>query len=244
MKLKLRAENDVQILTVSELDSTKNVDVLRAGITQLYRNGKNRIVLELTEPKSIPAELLRELGRLKLLANELSGDIVLSGLDPETKQRIDSFAKPPFAISFLTTAQALRFFKELSAAKPLPSAAAPATAAPPVAAVMAAPAAPTPPSAAPLAQPAASSSAATAGPVPAIKDQFKEELRQREMGEVGALRKEVERLKSENHSLMELLNKKVLERREPPDAAAYLAKIQELEKQLADILSQPPEKTK
>ncbi|MFL5815275.1 MAG: hypothetical protein ACJ763_16990 [Bdellovibrionia bacterium] len=118
MKLKLRAENDIQILTIAELDSSQNVDVLRAGITQIFKNGKNRIILELAEPKLISAELLRELGRLKLLANELAGDIVLSGLDPDTKQKVDNFSKPPFAISFLTTPQAVNYFKELHAKAP------------------------------------------------------------------------------------------------------------------------------
>ncbi len=214
MKLKLRAENDVQVLTISELDSPKNVDVLRAGITQIFKNGKNRIVLELTTPKSVPAELLRELGRLKLLANELSGDIVISGLDPETKQKVDSFAKPPFAVTFLTTAQALNFFKELSAPKP-----------------------PTPPEKAPVAGPVPDIKTGVAGSA-RLDEKFKEEIRQREMGEMGSLRKELEHLKSENKSLMELLGKKILERREPPDAAAYQARIHELEKQLADILGQ------
>jgi len=221
MKLKIRAENDIQVLTISELDSPKNVDVLRAGITQIFRNGKNRIVLELAESKAVPSELLRELGRLKLLANELAGDIVISGLDEETKKRIDSFAKPPFAITFLTTPQALHYLKEMSAPRP------PLPAQKPVAA-------------APQAQPIPA--AATAGPVPAIKEQFKEELRARELGETGVLRKEVERLRSENESLMELLNNRIVERRAPPDSAAYRVRIAELEKQLSDILAQPPEK--
>jgi hypothetical protein len=220
MKLKIRAENDIQVLTISELDSPKNVDVLRAGITQIFRNGKNRIVLELAESKAVPSELLRELGRLKLLANELAGDIVISGLDEETKKRIDSFAKPPFAITFLTTPQALHYLKDMGVPRP------PLPAQKPVAA--------------PQAQPIPA--AATAGPVPAIKEQFKEELRARELGEAGSLRKEVERLRSENESLMELLNKRMVERRDPPDVAAYRVRIAELEKQLSDILSQPPEK--
>lgn len=233
MKLKLRAENDIQILNVSELDSSKNVDVLRAGITQIFRNGKNRIILELAESKSVPAELLRELGRLKLLANELAGDIVLSGLDPETKQKIDNFSKPPFAVSFLTTPQAVNYLKELhkpakptaAATAPVPSTAQAATTSPPQAASAGTP-----------------TSATVAGPVPAMAEQFKEELKKRELGEVGQLRKEIERLKAENLSLTEFLQKKVLERHEPPNAAAYQARIHDLEKQLSDILSQPPEK--
>lgn len=235
MKLKLRAENDIQILNVSELDSSKNVDVLRAGITQIFKNGKNRIILELAEAKSVSAELLRELGRLKLLANELAGDIVLSGLDPETKQKIDNFSKPPFAVSFLTTPQAVNYLKELH--KPAKSTAA-ATA--PAPAPSTAQATTTSPSQA--ASAGAPAGATVAGPVPAMAEQFKEELKKRELGEVGQLRKEIERLKAENLSLTEFLQKKVLERHEPPNAAAYQARIHDLEKQLSDILSQPPEK--
>jgi hypothetical protein len=229
MKLKLRAENDIQILTISELNSSKSVDVLRAGATQLLRNGKNRIVLELTEAKSVPAELLRELGRLKLLANELAGDIVLSGLDPETKQKIDLFAKPPFAISFLSTAQAIKYFKDSAAPeKTKPSAAAtPAAAAAPVPV-------PTPaPSAAPHGTAAGTSA-----------EQFKEEIRQREMGELGQLRKQIEQLKKENQSLTQLLTQKLFALREPQDVAGYKKKIQELETQLASFVSEPAPKTK
>lgn len=237
MKLKLRAENDIQILTVSELDSSKSVDVLRAGITQIFQNGKNRIILELSEAKDIPAELLRELGRLKLLANELAGDIVLSGLDPETKQKVDNFAKPPFAVSFITTPQAVNYLKELHA-KATKAAAAAALPPSPVQPATA----PLPQSAAPPTSPPAN--APTAGPVPALAEQFKDELRHRELGEVGQLKKEIERLKNENRSLTDLLHKKVLERHTPPDAAAYELKIRDLEKQLTEILSQPPEKKK
>jgi hypothetical protein len=238
VKLKLRAENDIQILTIAELNSSQNVDVLRAGITQIFKNGKNRIILELAEPKLISAELLRELGRLKLLANELAGDIVLSGLDADTKQKVDNFAKPPFAISFLTTTQAVTYFKELHTkpAKPVAASAVSMSPVVPTAAPVTAPA--TAPETTPTA------GATTSGPVPAIVDKFKEEIRQRELGEMGQLRKEVARLKSENQSLMDLLQKKVLERREPLNVAAYQARIQDLEKQLSDILSQPPEKKK
>jgi hypothetical protein len=231
MKLKLRAENDIQILTISELNSSKSVDVLRAGVTQLLRNGKNRIVLELTEAKSVPAELLRELGRLKLLANELAGDIVLSGLDPETKQKIDLFAKPPFAISFLSTAQAIKYFKDSAAPeKTKPSAAATPAAAPvPVPVPVPTPA----PSAAPHGTAAGTSA-----------EQFKEEIRQREMGELGQLRKQIEQLKKENQSLTQLLTQKLFALREPQDVAGYKKKIQELETQLASFVSEPAPKTK
>jgi hypothetical protein len=231
MKLKLRSENDIQILTIAEIDSSKNVDVLRAGITQILRNGKNRIILELAQARSIPPELLRELGRLKLLANELAGDILLTGLDTESKQKVDSFSQPPFTVSFHTTAEALAHFKQRPSVpkkSDLPPSPGPS---------LQAQAQATPQSATAL-----TPIATAIDPTTAINVQFKEELRQRELGEVGTLRKQIESLKSENQSLMELLAKKVLERQDPPDAAAYRTKITELETQLAALLSPAPEK--
>lgn len=210
MKLKLRIENDIQILSVSELDNPGNIEVLRAGLTKILKAGKNRIVLEIAGASSVPAEILRELGRFRLLANELAGDILLAGMDAATKARIDQFSKPPFIQSFETTEQALRFFKELSAPKgPKP---APATK-------------PTP------------------EPGAAAKE-FKEQIVQREKGELGTLRKEVERLRAENTSLTDLLSARIHGRRNPPDTQAYREKIEFLEKQLAGFLEKPPEKAK
>jgi hypothetical protein len=232
MKLKLRAENDIQVLTISEIDSSQNVDVLRAGITKLFKNGKNRIVLELTEAKTVPAEVMRELGRLKLLANELAGDIVISGVDAQTKQKIDSFAKPPFAVSFPATAQAIAYLKQIANPPPKDSAPAPVAKA----------AAPAPSPSATAPAPAASHPAPQGHATD--PSQHQQEILTKEMGELGALKKQVEQLRKENLSLTAILAQKIWERREPGDVDTFRDRVSELEDKLAKILAQPPEKKK
>lgn len=218
MKLSLRAVGDIHVLSVSELATAENLKVLQAGVTKSLKTGKNRIILELAEAAAIPAEVLRELARLKLLANELSGDILLAGLDEQAKKNVENFSKPPFISCFATTEQAVQYFKQALEKKEAPAVAAPA-----------------PP--APAAAPVSAGTTASGD-----KDPFKEQIRQRELGEMGALRKENERLKVENKTLNELLATKLLDRRDPPDVQAYQEKLQLLENQLAQILEKPPEK--
>jgi hypothetical protein len=220
LKLKLRTSGDIQILTVSELDNPKNVEILRAGIKKTLLMGKNRIVLELTEPALIPADALRELAHLKLLANELSGDIVLAGLNEQERIKVQSFSKPTPAACFQTTQQALDYLT--TPAKPA--------------------AAPAPPSVATPTAPATTLQNAQPAVLPGQKEALKEDVRKNELGDLGKLRKEVERLKAENTSLLELLSTQIFERREPGDVKAYQEKIVVLEAQLADVFDKPPEK--
>ena len=211
MKLKLRAAGDVSVLTVLELQTDENLAVLRAGLVSAMKAGKNRFVLELNNSSAIPPTVLRELARLRLLANELSGDIVLAGVGPEVRLKIETFAKPSVIPVFDTVTGALQFFR---------------------------PPAPPPPALPPLAPPPVKA----APPVGEEAKQFKEQIRDRELGEVGQLRKVIERLTAENRALQETLSRRVVERRAPADLQGYREKLQLLEAQLAEILSKPPEK--
>lgn len=184
--------------------------VLRAGITQSLKSGKNKIVIELTEPTTIPPEVLRELGRFRLLANELSGDIVLSGMSGELRTKVESFSTPPFTICYEKLDQALEHFKK--SVKPV-------SAAPP---------------------PAAATATAAADAEKAAQQKIVTE----EGGEIGKLRRELDRLKKENDSLAKLLAKKFFDRHEPEDVQGYQAKVKDLEERLAEILEKPPEKPK
>lgn len=201
MKLKLRTSGDIQILTIEDLRTEENLKLLKAGITKLFKSGKNKIILELLESGAIPVEVLRELGRLKLLANELSGDIVLAGMGDESKTQIENFSKPPFTRCFGTTEQAIQYFAP-----------------------------------APVAAPANAPVVGT----PKRGEDLKEQIKQRELGELGTLRKENERLRAENESLQRLFATKILYGREPLDAQGDQEKIRILEAQLADILGKAP----
>lgn len=111
MKIKLQTVGEVHILIVAGLDTPENFKVLRAGITQSLKTGKNKIIIELSEPSTVPADVLRELGRFKLLANELAGDIVLAGVTSEIKVKIETFSQPPFTICYENRDKALQHFK-------------------------------------------------------------------------------------------------------------------------------------
>lgn len=197
MKLELRQKGDVQILRVLSPDSIHDLKVLKAGIIHLFKKGKNKIILELTQAKSLQPDALRELAILNLTARELAGEILLSGVDPETRQKIEHFSKPPAVLCFANTEAAIAQFRGLQTESSEPD---------------------------PLETPV----------VPPID---REELQKRELGDVGALRKEIERLKVENRKVIEQLTFWVVQSREVPDSAAYKARIAALESELEELLS-------
>jgi hypothetical protein len=112
MKLKLSAENHVDILTASEAITPKDIAVLKAGITRLFQNGKNKIILELPSQsqESLPEEVIRELGTLDNFARELSGRIVVVAVNPAVRARVQSFAKPPVVLCHASLAEGLAVF--------------------------------------------------------------------------------------------------------------------------------------
>ncbi len=111
MKLTLKSENGIEILTGASSITVNDFRVLKAGISKIFHAGKNKIILELPDSESISFEVLRELATLNTLARELSGQIVLSSLKPETKAQIASFAQSPVIECAITREEALKFFK-------------------------------------------------------------------------------------------------------------------------------------
>ena len=53
------------------------IAVLKAGLTKLLQNGKNRIIVHLFDCESLSSDVIRELAILDVFARELSGKIVL-----------------------------------------------------------------------------------------------------------------------------------------------------------------------
>lgn len=227
MKLKLSAQHDIQILTATESVSAKDIQVLRAGISKLFHNGKNKIVLELPAGVSISDEAIRELSILDVLARELSGRIVLFCGDAATRTRVQNFAKPPQVLSVASLQDAIAAFA------PVPLDAAPKEVAPPVA-----PAPAIPPAAAKPVPTAAPTPAPTSAPAEAPETTIsqKEELRARELGDVGSLRKKVSQLETENKILQQQLSTLIWERRQPGDQSELQARIQTLEAELEKLL--------
>jgi len=219
MKLKLEAVRDVSILIAEGPITPENFAVLRAGIKKLFKDGKNKIILELPDSGGFTPPILRELAVLNLLASELAGSIALAKIAPLTRAKIEAFSKPPVVRSFADREHAVEFFHPKSEEIPSKPTAAPIPA-PNVAE-------PTPQKNVPLDAPTAA---------PGAAGEMKSEVRARELGDLGTVRKKLSDLEAENAELKARLAEIIVTRRDPPDLDAWKEKVTLLEKQLADAI--------
>jgi anti-anti-sigma regulatory factor len=127
VKLKLAHESGVEVLQADGPIRSHDAKVLRAGLSKILKTGKNRIVLALSDHADLSLDVIREIAAFDGLARELSGRIVLAGVDEALKTKIESFAKPPVILSFETREAAVAHLRPLAP----PAAAAPAPAPPP-----------------------------------------------------------------------------------------------------------------
>jgi anti-anti-sigma regulatory factor len=109
MKIALTSEKNIQVLTASGAVAEHEVQILRAGLKKILSTGKNRIALELTLMDDLPAAVIREVATFDLLARELGGRIVLAGVSPLLRTKIEAFAQPPVILSFETREKAVEF---------------------------------------------------------------------------------------------------------------------------------------
>ena len=79
MKLKMAQEGRVSILEVSEAVSKREVLILKTGIVNLLKQGKNKIVINLVHAASIDILILQEIAAFQQLAQELNGEVVAVG---------------------------------------------------------------------------------------------------------------------------------------------------------------------
>jgi len=114
MKLSLAAKNGISILNIAGPIDIQNFKILKAGITKIFKDGKNNILLNLHAVERIESDVLREITILDITARELSGRIAISCDNPETKQSIINFSKPPVIPIFANDDQALDFFAKLN----------------------------------------------------------------------------------------------------------------------------------
>lgn len=113
MKINLRQEDSASVLDIQGSVDAHNFDVLKAGLSKLLRNGKNRIVLNLESAGELPNEVIRELAILDVFARELSGKLVLVSSHAELKQKVQAFAKPPVVAILPNVAKAVEYLKDL-----------------------------------------------------------------------------------------------------------------------------------
>lgn len=111
MEISLKEIYGIQVLSVAGTLSAHNVKVLNAGITKLFKSGKNKIVLNFSKLPDLETESVREIVQLNTVARELAGELVLTGLSKQLKDRVSTFAKPPILMSFDTDEQAVEFLR-------------------------------------------------------------------------------------------------------------------------------------
>lgn len=114
MKIALRQDSGIAILDVSGDISPKEFTILKAGISKLLRDGKNKIILNLNDSKKLDSDVIREVAIIDVMARELAGRIVISSTDPELKNNIMSFAKPPVVPFLASVDLALDYFKKMT----------------------------------------------------------------------------------------------------------------------------------
>lgn len=112
MKISLSIENNIRIISVSGPIDAHNYLVLKAGITKLMKNGQNKIILELLDTKEIIPQIYQEIANLNQLARDLSGEILLAGLDADLQRRLNQLSKPPALSCFKSRKIALLFFEQ------------------------------------------------------------------------------------------------------------------------------------
>jgi anti-anti-sigma regulatory factor len=113
MKLALRQEDGCSILQIQGNVDVHNFAVLKAGLSKLLQNGKNRIVLEIQDSKDLSGEVIRELAILDVFARELSGKLVIVSPSQDLKEKVLAFAKPPVVGILQSLPKALDYLKGL-----------------------------------------------------------------------------------------------------------------------------------
>lgn len=78
LKLKLEAQGETTVLSVMDLVSASDVQILKAGLNKLIRSGKKSIILDLSnlpETSFQPREVVQEISLLKSWASEIGGTL-------------------------------------------------------------------------------------------------------------------------------------------------------------------------
>lgn len=205
MKLTLADQHGISVLESRGDVTARDVQVLKAGLTNLLRSGKNRIVLDLPGADKLPGELLREISQLDVLARELSGRIVISGVGSAAREQITRFAQPPVITCFESKAKAIQSFAPQAADVQKPSGE-PAKLKP-----------------------------QTAEEKKKAKEDARQQFRNSELGEMHQLRQAVSQLEAEVALLRKQLGNVLVTRRIPANEEVYRARILELEQEVVGL---------
>lgn len=117
MKLKLSEDQGIHTLHTSGDLSEKDLKILHAGLIKLFKDGKNKVILQLSEIQTIPSEFPKNLSELNLIAEELSGQIVVVVADPKIRSQLENFSTPNRLRSFEQTSAAIQYFSKSEKSK-------------------------------------------------------------------------------------------------------------------------------
>ena len=213
MKLKASQEQDIVIFTISGPVIPKDTENLKLGIEKLFKNGKNKLILELETPKNLPNDILRELSKFDVLARELSGRVTISGIEDDLRLKIEAFSSPPHIPCYVSRKEALASFMA-----PIPARE-------------------------PKIEIAASIPKTTVQNKNKDEAKAaKAELLKIEINQNSTLRRENETLRTENKLLLEQFQGMFMARREIHSEETYKSQIKTLEEQLEDLLKQLQQK--
>ncbi|MFZ9595275.1 MAG: hypothetical protein ACO3A2_04270 [Bdellovibrionia bacterium] len=238
MKIKLTSSGDIQIFTLTENISEKDIDVLRAGFKNALRNGKNKIILELISVDHLSDDVLRELGIMDNFARELAGRILMVTDQQALRNRIQNFASPPLVFCFESRELAIAQFTQTTRGLDEPES-------------KKEPLFGADPKTDPQALLSVGASDQSLPPVdPALTDpeavqraqlqKQKEEILARETAELGQLRKQLAEMQSENKVLHEQLASLIQSRRQFVDNAALQEKISALQMEMEKLMNSKP----
>lgn len=111
MKVSLSTHEGIHVLVIQGPVSVRECAILKAGITKLFKDGKNRIILDVSTLNDLEGPVISELAHLNVVARELSGEIVIGGLNPKLLEKVKSFAKPPVVSYFNKVSEAAQYLK-------------------------------------------------------------------------------------------------------------------------------------
>ena len=114
MKLQLAEHKGIHVLTIDGSIAGRDAQVLKAGIAKLFKDGKNRLVLDVRPPPQMDEETIRELSVMNKLAKELSGEIVLAIEEAASRSKVETTSQPSPVKCFVTKAEAVAFFLSAS----------------------------------------------------------------------------------------------------------------------------------
>lgn len=226
MKLVLTQKEEITILAFNGALDEKNVAVIQSGTKKLFSDGKNKMVFDVTQLQGVTGDLLRKFSEMNLTARELSGEVVLLNTTATEKQRLEKLVHARSLSVFGNLESALKFFKQNPAAK------GPASAA-------------TPPAAGALPEGTGDQEAFD---IIAKKDEeikkLREQLQEKEKGELGKIKQENTRLKELTTTLEQSLLEKLKSRVIPTEDQAIHSKVKSLEDRIKKLAARVEEESK